>query len=411
MLRPLTVLCTSISLVAGVAVGLGAHWWLSSASARDERLLLSVFRQVRDGYVEEVPRGELVDSAIRGMVRRLDDNSAFLSAGELVALREGASGRFGGIGVELGMRDGYITVVAPLAGTPAAAAGLAAGDRVIEVDHQSLRGRTLRDAVRGLRGEPGTAVHLRVRRPTAEAPLDFDLTRSTIAALGVRARLLAPGYGYLQIRQFNDATGPDLAAALADLQTTEEPLHGLVLDLRDNPGGLLHAAVAVAETFLDGGPIVQTAGRTSDAAERYDATPGDALHGAPLAVLVNGASASASEVVAGALKDRARGTVFGTRSFGKGSVQSVVYFQKRRAIKLTTAHYRLPSGASIKETGIAPDVPLSPGEDESPTAYDERLLATALDWLRDASGSIAGAPQDATPKMAAKTPVKTGRDW
>ena len=174
-----------------------------------------------------------------------------------------------------------------------------------------------------------------------------------------------------------------------------------MLDLRDNPGGLLHAAVAVAETFLDGGLIVQTAGRTSDAAERYDATPGDALHGAPLAVLVNGASASASEVVAGALKDRGRSTVFGTRSFGKGSVQSVVYFQKRRAIKLTTAHYRLPSGASIQQTGIAPDVPLPPTEDESPTAYDERLLAAALDWLRDASGDAAGNARDAGPKAVA----------
>ena len=395
MLRPVTVFCTAVSLVSGVAIGLGAHWWLTaSGSVRDERLLLSVFREVRDGYVEEVPRGELVDGAIRGMMKGLDDNSAFLDEGALAALRQQASGRFGGVGVELGMRDGYITVVAPLANTPAATAGIVAGDRLVEVDHESLKGRTLGDAVRGLRGAPGTAVHLRVRRPALAAPLDFDLTRDTIAVSGVRGRLLAPGYGYLRIVQFNEGTEADLAKALGDLQAGGRSLQGLALDLRNNPGGLLDAAVAVAETFLDGGLVVYTAGRDADLETRYEAAPGDALRGAPLAVLLNGGAASASEIVAGALQDRGRGAVLGERSYGKGSVQSIVYFQKRRAIKLTTARYHLPSGASIHETGIAPDVAVPPTADEPPAAYDQRLLAAALAWLRDASEKLGDGTQD-----------------
>lgn len=394
MLRPLTVFCTAVSLVSGVAIGLGAHWWLTaSGSVRDERLLLSVFREVRDGYVEEMPRGQLVDSAIRGMMAGLDGNSAFLDASALVALRQEASGRFGGVGVELGMRDGYITVVAPLADTPAASAGIAAGDRLIEVDHESLKGRTLGDAVRGLRGAPGTAVHLRVHRPARAAPLDFDLTRSAIAVSSVRGRPLAPGYGYLRVVQFNDGTKADLAAALADLQADAGALQGLVLDLRNNPGGLLDAAVAVAETFLDGGLVVYTAGRGTESETRYDAAPGDALHGAPIAVLVNGGAASAAEIVAGALQDRRRGAVLGERSYGKGSVQSVVYFQKRRAIKLTTARYHLPSGTSIQAAGIAPDIVLPPAQDEPQGAYEERLLAAALAWLRNASAELASRPR------------------
>ena len=398
MLRPATVFCTAVSLVSGVAIGIGAHRWVASDSVRDERLLLSAFREVRDGYVEPVPDGELLDSAIRGMIGRLDDSSAFLEAADLDALRAHSRGRFGGIGVELGLRDGYVTVVAPLAGTPADTAGLAAGDRVIEVDHESLKGRTLREAVRRLRGEPGTAVHLGVYRPARDERLDYNLKRATIALPGVAGRLLAPGYGYLRISEFNEVTGEDLAAALDGLRTGAEgvppggqgmPLKGLVLDVRNNPGGLLNAAVAVADAFLDGGLIVRTAGRGRDVTERYDAAPGDAVDGAPIALLVNGGAASASEIVAGALQDRGRAAVFGERSYGKGSVQTVVSFQRRRAIKITTARYRLPSGASIDAKGIEPDIPLPPAEDETRAAYDERLLAAALDWLRNAAGGAA----------------------
>ena len=398
MLRPATVFCTAVSLVSGVAIGIGAHRWVASDSVRDERLLLSAFREVRDSYVEPVPDGELLDSAIRGMIGRLDDSSAFLEAADLDALRAHSRGRFGGIGVELGLRDGYVTVVAPLAGTPADTAGLAAGDRVIEVDHESLKGRTLREAVRRLRGEPGTAVHLGVYRPARDERLDYNLKRATIALPGVAGRLLAPGYGYLRISEFNEVTGEDLAAALDGLRTGAEgvppggqgmPLKGLVLDVRNNPGGLLNAAVAVADAFLDGGLIVRTAGRGRDVTERYDAAPGDAVDGAPIALLVNGGAASASEIVAGALQDRGRAAVFGERSYGKGSVQTVVSFQRRRAIKITTARYRLPSGASIDAKGIEPDVPLPPAEDETRAAYDERLLAAALDWLRNAAGGAA----------------------
>ena len=415
MLRPATVFCTAVSLVSGVAIGIGAHRWVASDSVRDERLLLSAFREVRDGYVEAVPDGELLDSAIRGMIGRLDDSSAFLEAADLEALRAHSRGRFGGIGVELGLRDGYVTVVAPLAGTPADTAGLAAGDRLIEVDHESLKGRTLREAVRRLRGEPGTAVHLGVYRPERDERLDYNLKRATIALPGVAGRLLAPGYGYLRISEFNEVTGEDLATALDSLRTgtapgaeglspsgPAAPLKGLVLDVRNNPGGLLNAAVAVAEAFLDGGLIVRTAGRGRDVTERYEAAPGDAVDGAPIALLVNGGAASASEIVAGALQDRGRAAVFGERSYGKGSVQTVVSFQRRRAIKITTARYRLPSGASIDAKGIEPDVPLPPAEDETRAAYDERLLAAALAWLRHAAanGMEREAASGRVPKLA-----------
>lgn len=402
-MRPATVVGTAASLVLGIVIGVIAHRFVGSDEGRDERLLISAYREVRDGYVEEMPRGELLDSAIRGMIGRLDDRSAFLEARDLEAYKARARGHFGGIGVELGLRDGYVTVVAPLAGTPAATAGLVAGDRVIEVDHESLKGRTLRDAVSRLRGEPGTDVHLRVYRPERDEGVDYNLTRAAIATPAVVGRLLAPGYGYLRIAQFNDTTGEDLAAALDDLQGGAEPgaegapsesgppLKGLVLDVRNNPGGLLNAAVAVAETFLDGGLIFYTDGRSEAVAARYEAAPGDALGGAPIALLVNGGAASASEVVAGALQDRGRGTVFGERSYGKGSVQTVVTFQQRRGIKITTARYHLPSGASIDAKGIEPDVYLPPGEDEARVDYDERLLAAALAWLRRDARDLAAA--------------------
>lgn len=406
-MRPATVVGTAASLVLGIVIGVIAHRFVGSDEGRDERLLVNAFREVRDGYVEEVPAGELLDSAIRGMIGRLDDRSAFLEAADIEALKAHARGHFGGIGVELGLRDGYVTVVAPLAGTPAATAGLVAGDRVIEVDHESLKGRTLGDAVRRLRGEPGTAVHLRVYRPARDEGLDYNLTRATIATPAVAGRLLAPGYGYLRIAQFNDATGEDLATALDDLQggavpdaeglppeSEPPPLKGLVLDVRNNPGGLMNAAVAVAEAFLDGGLIVYTDGRSEAVAERYEAAPGDVLGGAPIALLVNGGAASASEIVAGALQDRGRGTVFGERSYGKGSVQTVVTFQQRRGIKITTARYHLPSGASIDDEGIEPDVHLPPGEDEARADYDERVLAAALAWLRRDPGDLAAAESE-----------------
>ena len=397
-MRPITIFAATVSLTAGVIVGIAMFWINGDATvSRDEQLLLSVLREVGDNYVEATPRSELVDNAILGIVAGLDDHSAYLGRRSLLALQEQTSGRFGGIGVELGMVDGYVTVVNPMHDTPAAQAGIMAGDRIVEVNRQSMRGRTLRDAVRDLRGEPGTDVHLRIARADVDRLLDFDLTRRNIVVSSVRQRWLAPGYGYVGISQFDYNTEGDLVAAIDEL-AGQAPLLGLVVDLRNNPGGMLDASVAVADAFLDAGVIVSTRGRSGTVKSHAAAKAGDLLDGAPLAVLINGGSASAAEVVAGALKDHARAALFGSASFGKGTVQSVMYFQKRRAIKFTTAQYFTPSGDPIQPAGVAPDVAVEAGEGESSAAYEQRLLAKALGWLRQQSNTAAATTATTVPR-------------
>ena len=375
VLRPVTLLGVVISMVGGLCIGVAAFWTVSyyDESAMRERLLVSVSREIRDNYVEDVTGTDLVDDAIRGMVDGLDSHSGFLDEDGLLALEQDASGHFGGIGLEVGMVDGYITVLSPLDGTPAARAGIVAGDRLIEVDHTSLKGRTLDETIKDIRGEPGTTVHLRVNRVSQRASLDFDLTRDRIAS--VTGRLLSPGLGYVRMSQFDTTSGSALAAIIEELQR-DEPLTGLILDLRNNPGGLLESAVDVANAFLAGGLIVSTEGRDADSRVDYNADSEDILEGAPLAVLINGYSASAAEVVAGALKDRARATLLGTTSFGKGSVQSVMRFEGR-AIKLTTARYLTPSGVSLASDGVAPHILVRANENERRHVYDERLFAAA----------------------------------
>ena len=383
ILRPVILFGMVVSIVGGIVIGVSLYWWTSvdDEVARDERLLLSVVREIGDSYIEELPRRQLIDNAIRGIIDGLDDHSTFLDERALVMLEEETSGRFGGIGVTLRMVDGQVTVVTPIAGAPAEQAGIVAGDRVIEVDHEPFGRRSLADAVKRLRGEPGTDVHLRVRREAATEPLDFDLTRDTIKVSTVTSRLLEPGYGYVRIRQFNDDTTDDVADAVASF-ARNAPLDGLVLDLRNNPGGLLEASVAVADAFLTGGLIVYTEGRAPKSQTRYEADAAEISGGVPLALLINGGSASAAEVVAGALQDQSRATVLGTKSFGKGSVQSVRFLQRNRALKLTTARYRTPSGHSIHDRGVVPDIVVEMAEGESRDQYDERLLAEALAQLR-----------------------------
>ena len=385
VLRPLALFGVFVSMGFGVVLGMSAFLVTSHWQTPDERLLLSVLRQVGEQYVEDVSRAQLVDDAIQGALAGLDDHSVLLDEKALLALQQRSTGRFGGIGVELALVDGYITVVGALDDTPAARAGIVAGDRVIAVDHESLKGHTLSATVRGLRGRPGTDVHLRIRRDAVAAPLDFDLTRDTIEAPSVRGRLLEPGFGYVRIAQFNDATADGLADVVADLQS-DAALNGLIVDLRNNPGGLLRAAVGVADAFLDEGLIVYTEGRDS-VAQRFEAAPGDLLDGAALAVLINSGSASAAEIVAGALKDHARGTVLGGRSFGKGSVQALMYLQRRRAIKLTTARYFTPAGHAIDATGVTPDIAVVAETGEQRSDYDERLLARALTHLKEERNS------------------------
>ena len=388
-MRPIILFATVLCMGLGAALGMTAVFIEGYWSEPDERLLLTVLREVREQYVEEVPRTQLVDNAIRGILAGLDDHSAFLDKQALTLMQEDTTGKFGGIGVHLGLVDGFVTVVTLLhENTPAARAGIVAGDRVVEVDRQSLKGRTLGEAVNRLRGEPGTDLHVRIHRGTAPDLLDFDLTRDTIAVASVRGRTLAPGYGYVKVERFNETTIEDLHRAVEELRQ-HGALRGLVVDLRDNPGGLLETAVQLADAFLAEGLIVSIKGRAEDIDRRYEATPEELLAGVPLAVLLNRGAASASEVVAGALQDHGRATVIGTRSYGKGSVQSVVYFQNRRAIKLTTAHYYTPNGRSIQAAGVVPDVDIPSSEQESRAEYNARLLQEAVAHLEAAAAALA----------------------
>ncbi|MCE2461335.1 MAG: S41 family peptidase [Pseudomonadales bacterium] len=378
-MRPVTIIGIVVSMLGGVSLGVAAFWSAIyyGGEARHERLLVSAAREIQGSYIAKVDPDDLVDNAIRGMVEGLDGHSAFLDDDALIVLEEATSGRFGGIGVDVAMVDGHVTVISPMAGGPAERVGIAAGDRVVEVDHEPLAGRTLSEAVNVLRGEPGTPVHLRIRRHSITEPLDFDITRESIAS--VVAHMLAPGVGYVRIYQFDRPTRSDLEAAVEDLQR-QASLSGLILDLRGNPGGLLEVAVEVADAFLTEGVIVTIDGRR-EAQRSFHAADDDIVAGVPIAVLIDGLSASASEVVAGALQDRERAVVIGSRSFGKGSVQSVIRLGSG-ALKLTTARYITPSGHTIQDGGVTPDVRVLPETSESRQAFDQRLFDTALAELR-----------------------------
>ncbi len=385
-LRSLTLLGIMASMTMGVAFGIVAFQEFVGElrPARDASSLGIVLRRVRDAYVEPITEEILTENAIRGIVDGLDKHSSFLDAAALADLREDTTGNFGGIGVDIRLVNGYITIVRPLDDTPAAEAGLRPGDTLIEVDHKSLKGRTVREAAQDLRGEPGTKVHVRVRRGGAGTPLDFDLVRADIRVNSVRSRLIEPGYGYVRIAQFQNKTPRDLRAAVHRLaEESEGGLLGLIIDLRNNPGGVLGASVDVADEFLDEGLIVYTEGRDREAEAKFMAEDGDILDGAPLVILINEGSASAAEVVAGALQDHGRATLVGTTSYGKGSVQSVLELEGKRAIKLTTAHYYTPSGRSIQASGIDPDVTVPASDTDSPDAYDAILLTAAIRQLKE----------------------------
>lgn len=411
-LRPVTIIGMVVSMLGGVSLGVAAFWSAVyyEDDAKRERLVVSAVREIRNSYFSEVDADVLVDNAISGMIDGLDGHSAFLDGEALLVLHEETSGRFGGIGIEVRMVDDYVTVISSMARAPAERAGIASGDRLIEVDHRSLKGLTLSQAVQKLRGEPGTDVHLRVIRQSDAAPLDFDITRESIAS--VSSRMLAPGVGYVRIYRFDRPTHADLENVIGELQR-QGSLDGLVLDLRSNPGGLLATAVDVADAFLGDGVIVTIDGRQEHSQRRFHATAGDIVDGTPLAVLIDGQSASAAEVVAGALKDRRRAVVVGSGSFGKGSVQSVIRLGSR-ALKLTTAHYVTPNGYSIQDGGVMPDRLVTRQQGESKQAYDRRLFEAALTELRKTktgypSGKGCGPADAGTPSAAGKPPRSLAR--
>ncbi len=320
------------------------------------QLFAQVFDQVRNAYVEEIDDRVLLQKAVTGLLGQLDPHSAFLEAESYTELKEHTTGEFGGIGVELGLDRGYVSVVSPIDDTPAASAGLQPGDLILQLDDRSTQGMSLEEAISLMRGDKGSTIKLTLGREGATEPLVLSITRDLIAIKSVRKDVLEPGFAYLRIAQFQEQTGAELTRAIAELRKQEPALKGVVIDLRNNPGGLLPASIEVADALLDSGLIVYTEGRIASANTRAMATPGDALEGIPLAVLINEGSASAAEIVAGALKDHRRALIVGTRSFGKGSVQTVLPLQDGRAIKLTTARYFTPSGNSIQADGIQPDV-------------------------------------------------------
>ncbi|OUR82639.1 peptidase S41 [Cycloclasticus sp. 46_120_T64] len=333
----------------------------SSLPLEDLRAFSEVFGQIKASYVEEVSDHDLLESAIKGMLTGLDPHSTYLDKKAFKGLQEGTRGEFGGLGIEVGMEDGFVKVITPIDDTPAFKAGVEAGDLVIRLDEKPVKGMTLADAVKIMRGKPGTDIVLTIIREGETRPLKISITRAVIKVVSVKNRLLEPGYGYVRIASFQTRTGANLKQAISSLKKETEAgeLKGLVLDLRNNPGGLLNAAVAVSDTFLKEGLIVYTEGRIEHSKMSFKASPNDLLKGAPIVVLVNGGSASASEIVAGALQDHKRAVIMGQQSFGKGSVQTILQNNKGGAIKLTTARYFTPTGRSIQAEGITPDVILS----------------------------------------------------
>ncbi|HCT40716.1 MAG TPA: peptidase S41 [Moraxellaceae bacterium] len=326
----------------------------------DLRAFVEVFERIRASYVEPVDDRTLFENAIRGMLSSLDPHSAYLDTKSFEDLQNNTSGEFGGLGIEVGMEDGLVRVVSPIDDTPAARAGIQAGDYIIKLDGKSVQGMSLADAINLMRGKAGTKIVLTIVRK-GEEPKEITLVRARIEMTSVRSRMLEDGYGMIRISQFQAHTGRDFRREAEKLRTEAKgQLKGLVLDLRNNPGGVLDGAVAVSDAMLDSGIIVSTRGRQAGSGQEFTATPGDVLTGVPVVVLVNGGSASASEIVAGALQDNRRALVAGTTTFGKGSVQTVLPLSASKGIKLTTARYFTPSGRSIQAEGIKPDIVVSP---------------------------------------------------
>jgi len=355
------------ALSAGVLLGFflaaGTDVWANKKPAEadiplDElRTFSEVFGRIKQDYVEKVSDQELIDNAIKGMVSGLDPHSAYLDRKEYKDLQVGTQGEFGGLGIEVGMENGFVKVVSPIDDTPAERAGIQPGDLIIRIDGKPVKGMSLQDAVDHMRGKPGTKITLTIVREGKDKPFDVTLKRAVIKVASVKSRMLDDHFGYLRITQFQSHTGDDVLDALDKLKhKAGGELHGLVLDLRNNPGGVLNAAVEVADAFITDGRIVYTEGRIDRSEMSFSATPNDMLNGAPLVVLVNGGSASASEIVAGALQDQKRAVIMGRPTFGKGSVQTILPLPHGAALKLTTARYYTPSGRSIQAEGITPDV-------------------------------------------------------
>ena len=386
-IRNFLILSTGVLLGVGIAASQGVLAEKHEVSAVPYAKLQSfveIMNRVKADYVEDVSDEDLLNNAIRGMLAGLDPHSAYLEGDAFRDMTITTSGQFGGLGIEVQMQNGWVRVVAPIDETPAAKAGIQPGDYIIKIDDTPVKGMTLTDAVKRMRGEPGSKIRITVISDGAAAPREIKLTRDIINVASVRSRMLEPGIGYLRVSQFSSTTGRSLVDEVAKLnKEAEGGLKGVILDLRNNPGGVLNAAVQVSDAFLEKGTIVSIKGREEGNAREFNASPGDVLEGRPVVVMVNGGSASASEIVAGALQDHKRGVLVGTKTFGKGSVQTILPLRDETAIKLTTARYFTPSGRSIQAAGIEPDVSLRPVEvkrlDTNPAAISEADLDGRLD--------------------------------
>jgi carboxyl-terminal processing protease len=367
------------SIVAAIALGIAAPVSAVEEQGKlplDElRTFAEVFNQIRQGYVEEIDDSTLLEFAIQGMLMGLDPHSMYLTEDAFQSLQDNTSGEFTGLGLEVGMENGFVTIISPIDGSPASEAGLRSGDVILKLGNVPVKGMTLNEAIEIMRGPKGSKIELSIGRPGESQPFEVTLIRNTIKVASVRQSWLEPGYGYIRVAQFQNSTGADVRKALNKLMK-QEKLKGLVLDLRNNPGGILRASVDVAGLFLDGGNVVYTEGRVANSDMYYDADPIDATDGVPIVVLINQGSASASEIVAGALQDHSRAVIMGTQSFGKGSVQTVLPLSESRAIKLTTALYFTPDGRSIQAEGIVPDIEV---ERATFTAYNSPRQTTEAD--------------------------------
>jgi carboxyl-terminal processing protease len=378
----------------------------SSDTYKELNLFGEVFEVVRADYVGNVDDDSLIESAINGMLTSLDPHSNYLNTKNFDDMKVQTRGEFGGLGIEVSMESGLVKVISPIDDTPAARAGLKPGDLITQLDGQPVQGMTLPQAVEKMRGPVNSDVKLTIRRKGRD-PFDVKLTRATIRIQSVRSHLIGDDIGYIRITSFNEQTDVGLNNAIKNIkQQAGDKLRGVILDLRNNPGGLLDQAVAVSDAFLEKGEIVSTRGRRSDDAQRYNARPGDVAAGLPLAVLINGGSASASEIVAGALQDHHRAVLVGTRSFGKGSVQTIIPLTGHGAMRLTTARYYTPSGRSIQAKGIEPDIIVEAAKIEPPPGKKEAKVADASEGKSDDSGGDPEAFSSVDPSI-----MGTDRDY
>lgn len=376
------------AFAAGIAVGpLVGAWAQDGGRAETYRLLNlfgDIFERVRAEYVEPVNDRDVIENAINGMLTGLDAHSSYMNQRTYRDMQVQTRGEFGGLGIEVTQEGGYVKVISPIDDTPAARAGVRPGDLITHLNGQTVQGLTLQEAVEQMRGERGTAIRITIRREGADRPIELSITRDVIRPQVVRFRLEGGDVGYIRLTSFNEQTEAGLRRAMQQLRTQGGAnLRGIVLDLRNNPGGLLDQAVQVSDDFLEQGEIVSTRARRSEDAQRWNARAGDIAQGLPMVVLINAGSASASEIVAGALQDHRRAVLLGVRSFGKGSVQTVMPIPGNGAIRLTTARYYTPSGRSIQATGINPDIEVRATREEPPVGAQREREADLRRSLRN----------------------------